>query len=243
MSALEPPPFLEALREELTRVAEADARAAAPPARGHRLRLSLPRLRVALPIAVALLALAALVGVTTSGLLTPTHSERGDVALRDNQHYGPELRRTLALLQREPLPASALPPGIGEKGAADGAIRLTPPSPAADVAAPLRQPAWVVPALQSDDRLALVMETTRGLAGSPGLTAADVRAGRARLLAGVPNSAEQALVGLVPDGVDRVTVRFADGGSTELSVTDNAYGATLPAETFAGVSWSGMDGP
>lgn len=244
MSALGPPPFLDALREEFARVAEADAQAAVVAPARRRPRLRLPRLRIALPIAVALLALAALVGVTTSGLLTPSHSDRGgEVALRDNEHYGLELRRTLALLEREPLPASALPTGIGEKGVADGAIRLSPPAPAADVAAPLRQSAWVVPALDGDDRLALVMASAVGLSGSPGFAATDVRAGRALVLVSVANGAQQALVGLVPDGVDRVTVHFADGGSGELPVADNSYGATLRADSFAGISWSGMDRP
>ncbi len=53
MSVVEPPPFLEALREELSRVAEADARAAeqAPGAAVRRScasRLRLPQLRLAL---------------------------------------------------------------------------------------------------------------------------------------------------------------------------------------------------
>lgn len=51
------------------------------------------------------------------------------------------------------------------------------------------------------------------------------------------------LYGVVPDGVDTVTVRFADGSSTTLPVTANAYAAhfTKPTASIAFTDANGVD--
>lgn len=248
MSAVEPPPFLEALREELSRVAEADARAAEQgPARRRpsifRLHLRLPRVRLALPVTVMLLALLVGVGVTATGVLSPSDSNRGgQVALQNGDDFAPPLLRTLSLLQQLPEPADALPPGLSDSGLADAAIRLAPPAPPSDVGAPFDRDAWVVPSRDDPDRLLLLVETESGFGGAPGRDAADVAAGRAYIYTEAQDGDGISLVGLAPDGVDRVTVDTREGG-IELPVRDNTFGAVLRASGVLGVSWSGMDEP
>ncbi|MDO8186295.1 hypothetical protein Q5424_14365 [Conexibacter sp. JD483] len=245
MSAVEPPPpFLDALREEFARVTEADAQALADgPARRRRLaRLRLPQLRVALPVTVVLLALLVGLGVTASGVLTPQPDGGGQMALNGSDRYGSELRRTLSLLEQLPAPAAALPPGLSERGLADAAIALTPPAPAADVGAPFPLRAWVVPARDEPDRLLLVVQTDTGLGGSPGLTAEDVRAGRAYLSFPDERGDPRPLVGVVPDGVERVTVH-SGSRTIELPVRDNTFGAVVRVDGIDRISWSGMAGP
>jgi hypothetical protein len=243
MSALGPPPFLESLREEFARVAEADAQAAAAaPARRRRPRLRLPQMRLAVPATVMVLALLAGVGVIASGVLSPTADKQGQIALQNGDGYGASLLRTLSVLQQLPEPADALPPGLDERGLATAAIKLDPPPPAAAAGAPYTQGAWVVPALDDPDRLLLVVATATGLGGSPGLTARDVATGRAYLY--TEEGGGRALIGLVPDGVETVTAHLARGGTVELPVRDNTFGAVLPTDGgIARISWDGMTGP
>lgn len=245
MSALEPPPFLDSLREEFTRIAEADAQAAAAaPAGRRRARLRLPQLRFALPATVMLLALLAGVGGVVSGVILPTRDDGpGELAQRSDGDYGPALLGALSLLQQLPAPADELPPGLDERGLAKAAIRLAAPAPARTAGRPVERAAWVVPAKADHDRVALVIETSRGLGGTPGLTASDVEAGNAWLYAD-EESGGQTLLGIVPDGVAEVTVEFVSGEPVELPVRDNTFGALLPNErAIAGISWRGMAGP
>jgi hypothetical protein len=99
---------------------------------------------------------------------------------------------------------------------------------------------WVVP---GDDAICLrVLDPSDG-DGWVCATAADADSGQLiGALRSSPDDTGPAFVhGLVPDGVDEVTVTGPDGSTTTLPVTDNVYATTLPA-TPATVTFTLSDG-
>ena len=56
-----------------------------------------------------------------------------------------------------------------------------------------------------------------------------------------PDADHVELYGLMPDGVDAVTVTLADGTTSELPVVDNAYLAQFDQATST-ISWHDADG-
>jgi hypothetical protein len=246
MSAAEPPPFIAELRQEFRRVVEADAEVAAASGttvRPRRLRLrrfDLSRLRVALPVLAALAALGGVTVVATDVVSVSGDSQPGTSAPAQSGAFSDELVQQVSMLGRPRTDADVIGTDVAQLPAdvePGAALHVVPPPPPADSthATPSDAENWLLPA----DRGDLVIGMS--VAGTP--VWALTRADSSRVERGLAVGARgDNLIGVVPNGVESVTVRLKSGESVELPVRDNVFGAHLDGD-FAGVEWSGMQRP
>jgi hypothetical protein len=109
----------------------------------------------------------------------------------------------------------------------------------ADPQVPDATTVWVIPKDDGTQCLIAYMWDVRQLGGN---CATVNDALTARMVMTVSRDGHEAeIVGVVPDGVDEVTVTLADGSSADLPVVDNAYIARFDRAT-ASVRWTDADG-
>lgn len=240
MSAVEPP-FLADLREEFERVAEADAAAGRrAPRRAPRLRQL--RLGVALPVLTALTLLVA-IAVVATGAITLSVDLGGETELPVSRSpeagFDTSLIDRVAVLSRERTDRDKIVPGIDPARArtlrTSASLRILPP-PGSDPAIEETVATWVLPTTSGD---VAVAAWVRGNAESyvpREVDLAEIEQGRAVITVGTY------IVGLVPDGVGRVTVTTLEGRETTLPVDGNVFAAPFEGD-FASLTWEGMRRP
>ncbi|HST43525.1 MAG TPA: hypothetical protein VLK58_28625 [Conexibacter sp.] len=154
--------------------------------------------------------------------------------------FGMELVDRVAVLSRERTARDRIIPELMMTGLTElrpaASLRVFPPS-GADSAVDDAVKMWLVP--KGEDRLVLV---TWAKGAAKATVVADVD--RAELLRGraVADIANYVL-GLVPDGVERVTVTTRDGRETVLPVDGNVFAAPIEDGPHTGLAWEGMTRP
>lgn len=140
------------------------------------------------------------------------------------------------------IPAASIirDPGV-DRGAAHAIAPASSETLAAAGAAVPRADLWVAP---RDDGTECLLAQPADAQGPAELCASLDEAGSGHLFMTQSKSeSDVELYGLVPDGVEAVTVTFADGSSTRLPVADNAYAARFakPTATVAFADASGAE--
>jgi hypothetical protein len=240
MSAVEPP-FLSGLRQEFERVAEADAAAGRrAPRRPPRLRQF--RLSFALPVLTALTLLVA-IAVVATGAVTLSVDLGGETELPASRSpeagFDAALVDRVALLSRERTERDRIAPGINAETARTlrmtESLRIVLP-PGSDPGIEKTVATWVLPTVSGDLAIATWVRGNAETYVSSEGDLAEIDQGRAVITAG------DYIIGLVPDGVERVTVTTRDGEEARLPVAGNVFAAPFDGD-FAGVTWEGMAGP
>jgi hypothetical protein len=194
-------------------------------------------------VVVGLAGVGIAVAATTTGGVTPAeyhHGARAQVVTT----VAPTVASSFSVLTGSVTAADALPasfiathqnsPLVGELGVN---LNLAHLARGVTVGA-----AWVVPGVTG---VCLVVSrygngeiTGTGCSGD-----ASVIAGEMRFTSGTPDGVGgEFIAGLVPDGVDNVSLKFADGSSRTLAVHDNVYTTDVTKGSPSAVSFSGPGG-
>lgn len=243
MSAVEPP-FLAGLRQEFERVAEADAVAGRPAPR-RRPRLRSLRLRVALPVLTAFALLAAIAVVATGAVSLSIDlggSDPAPIAAPGETAAGgfsEELRARIGVLGRVRSESDAIDPSlVGQLSPTlrlEQSLRVVPP-PGAEPAAGSQLVIWLVPTDRGGVAITAWTDQVGEAIMLTEVDASGLESGRAFAIIG------ERIFGVVPDGVDQVTVRHAAGPETVLPVHDNVFIGRFEGDVPS-VTWEGMRGP
>ncbi len=222
------PPFVDELGAELARVASAET------ARRGR-RTPPARMRGAVLAAAATLALAGAAGAAT-GTISVSTLIPGDghapaqvqrfAAVDATATFDPALVREVSLLRRTRTHADEMgAPGHYVNGdVAPGSslrVEAPPPAPGTPHADATKLPAWVLPTSTGAAALYSLSPGATGPGTGVAATPEMLEAGHAWM------TTNDALLGLAPDGVERVTITLRDGSAVQLPVSGNVFGAQL----------------
>jgi hypothetical protein len=235
---------LDRLRETLTATLYPDGEPLRI-GRGSRLRLLARRSPFATAgcVAVGLAGVGIAVAATTTGGVTPAEYQHGARA-QVLTTVTPTVLSSFSVLRGSVTAADALPasyiathqnsPLVGEFGAN---LKL------AHLARGVTEgTAWVVP---TDSGVCLVASHYGNgeIAGAACAANSAVIAGEMLFTSGTPDGVGgEFIAGLVPDGVDNVSLQFADGSSETLAVHDNVYTTDVTKGSPSAVTFSGPGG-
>lgn len=224
----ERPRFMDALGAELSRVARAEAARASRAPRRRTTRRQLIAVAAAVTLAAGGAAGAATGVVSISELIPGGVNDPAQVQQfapsEATAEFDPALVRELSVLRRPRTAADEMgAPGryVGGDVAPGSSLRILapPPEPGTPHAGATTIPSWILPTSTGAAALYGLSPGATGPGTGVAATPQMLEAGRARM------TTNDDLLGLAPDGVDRVTVTLRDGSRVELPVAGNVYGA------------------
>ncbi|HEX7290983.1 MAG TPA: hypothetical protein VF250_07635 [Conexibacter sp.] len=219
----ERPAFVDAIGDELRRVARADMTRATRARRPLRIRTAV----------LAVLATLALVGAAGAAGLVPLPGGGGGPHFSSQEatgRFSPALTDRVAALGEPRTAADAMGEAAryvaGPDGPAPGSslrVAVPPPAQGTSHASATVLPVWLVPTASGAVSMQVLAKGADGPASGFAADLRMVEQGHAWM------TVDRDLIGLAPDGVDRVDVLLRGGAHVSLPVVKNVFGAKLDA--------------